>query len=168
MSTSRLLTVLGYSDGRTQELHEICAARLRRAEEEAREEDVVLMSGWARRSRGVSEAELMARSWGGRASQVLMDRTARTTLGNVVGAAAAARRLSAHEVVLVTSSWHGARAATLLRSALAGTTSTVSLALTDERISTRERLREAACWFAVPLQRAVVRSRLRTHVRASR
>ena len=168
MSGSRLVTVLGYSDGRTHELHEICAIRLRRAEQEAREEDVVLMSGWARRSRGVSEAELMASSWGGQAARVVLDRTARTTLGNVLGAATAARRLSAEEVVLVTSSWHGARAAALLRAALAGTTSTVSLALTDERITTRERLREAACWLAVPLQRAAVRSRLRTRDRASR
>ena len=42
MSGSRLVTVLGYSDGRTHELHEICATRLRRAEQEARDEDVVL------------------------------------------------------------------------------------------------------------------------------
>lgn len=159
MTTSRLLTVLGYSNGRTQELHEICAARLRRAEQEAREEDVVLMSGWARRNRGVSEAELMARSWSGRASRVFVDRTARTTLGNVVGAAAAARRLSACEVVLVTSSWHGPRAAALLRAALAGTSSSVSLALTDERAPLGGRLREAVCWLAVPVQRALIRSR---------
>jgi uncharacterized SAM-binding protein YcdF (DUF218 family) len=162
MSGSRLVAVLGYSSGRTQGLHEICSDRLRRAEREARADDVVLLSGWARRSRSASEAELMARSWRGRASRLVLDRTARTTLGNVVGAARAARSLSADEVVLVTSSWHGARAATLLRAALEGTGSSVSLALTEERASLGGRAREASCWLAVPLQRLLARLRMRS------
>lgn len=159
MTGSRLVAVLGYSNARDSELHEICAMRLQRAEQEARDGDVVLLSGWARGRSGASEADLMARSWGGRPSRILLDRGARSTLGNVLGAATAARTLAAREVVLVTSSWHGRRAAALLRAALHGSSSTVSLALTDEPTPIRERLREAACWVIVPVQGALVRSR---------
>ena len=51
-SSSRpaLVVVLGYS-GRRDGLHEICAARLRRAETEAETDDVVLLSGWSRARR---------------------------------------------------------------------------------------------------------------------
>lgn len=159
MSGPRLVAVLGYSDAGGRELHEICATRLRRAEQEAREDDVVLLSGWAGGRSGASEAELMGRSWGGRTSRVVLDRNARSTLGNVVGAATTARALAAREVVLVTSSWHGRRAAVLLRAALHGSRSTVSLALTDEPAPLRERLREAACWALVPFQGALARNR---------
>jgi uncharacterized SAM-binding protein YcdF (DUF218 family) len=152
--------VLGYSNGRDRrELHAVCLARLRRAEHEAREDDVVLLSGWARRSRAASEAELMARSWSGSASRLLLDRNARSTVGNAVSAASAARTLGAREVVLVTSSWHGPRAAALLRAALAGSGAQVSLALTDEPASVRERAREAACWLLFPVQGAAARRR---------
>jgi uncharacterized SAM-binding protein YcdF (DUF218 family) len=167
MSGSRLIAVLGYSNGRGHELHEICVRRLRRAEQEARAEDVVLLSGWARGRRAASEAELMARAWSGRASRIVVDHTARTTAGNVAGAAAAARQLSTSEVVLVTSSWHGKRAAALLHAALDGTGARVSLAVTDEPVSVSGRLREAACWAAVPFQRAAVRARSRARARSS-
>ena len=148
----RLVAVLGYSGSERGALHEICSARLRRAEEESRSEDVLLLSGWARRRRGVSEAELMARAWRGRSSSVLLDRTARSTLANAVGVARIARTLGAPEVVLVTSSWHARRARCLLRAALGDTTIMVTLAATDERGSARARLREVACWTLVPLQ----------------
>jgi len=152
--------VLGFSNGRgAGELHPVCVARLRRAEREAREDDVVLLSGWARRRAAPSEAELMARSWRGPSSRLLVDRNARSTVGNAVSAAAAARSVGAHEVVLVTSSWHGRRAAALVRAAVRDSGSGVSLALTDEPASTRERVREAACWLVFPLQRAVARRR---------
>jgi uncharacterized SAM-binding protein YcdF (DUF218 family) len=152
--------VLGFSNGRgTGELHPVCVARLRRAESEAREDDVVLLSGWARRRAAPSEAELMARAWKGQATRLLLDRNARSTVGNAVSAAAAARSVGATEVVLVTSSWHGRRAAALVRAALRGSGSTVSLALTKEPASTRERVREAACWLVFPVQRAVARRR---------
>jgi hypothetical protein len=156
---TRLVAVLGYSGGSEHDLHEICAARLRRAEAETREDDVVLLSGWARRGRGTTEAELMARSWRGGGARVVLDRDARSTLANARGVAAAARSLAVREVVLVTSGWHGPRASALLSSALEGSDLEVRLALTDERGSTRARCREAVCLAFVPLQRRLARRR---------
>lgn len=150
MSGSRLIAVLGYSDGRGAELHEICARRLRRAEKESCATDVVLLSGWARGSSGASEAELMARSWRGSCRRIVLDRDARSTYGNVVAAAAVAREVDATEVLLVTSRWHAKRARALLRAALNGSGSVVELATTDERPSFATRVREVACWAAVP------------------
>jgi uncharacterized SAM-binding protein YcdF (DUF218 family) len=158
MTTPRLVAVLGYSEGRGEGLHEISAARLRRAEREAGADDVVLLSGWARRGSAASEAELMARSWNAHGRRVIDDRP-RSTLGNVVRAAALARALSVREVVLVTSGWHGQRAATLLRAALRGSSVTVTLAVTDERASLGSKLRELACWALVPLAALAARKR---------
>jgi uncharacterized SAM-binding protein YcdF (DUF218 family) len=149
--TSRLVAVLGYSDGSGEGLHEICAARLRRAEPEAGANDVVLLSGWARGRSAASEAELMAGSWNAHCRRVVIDDRARSTLGNVVRTAALVRALSVREVVLVTSGWHGRRAAALLRAALRGSSATVTLAVTDERASLGTKLRELACWALVPL-----------------
>ena len=159
-SGPRLVVVLGYS-GRGAGLHEVGAARLRRAEAAARPDDVLLLSGWSRRRRRASEAELMAEAWSGSSPHVLLDRRARTTLANAVGAAQVAREQGAREVVLVTSGWHGRRAAALLDAALAESGVAVELALTDERGSARARLREIACWSVVPVQRRVARSRAR-------
>ena len=161
MSTARLVAVLGYSHGRSDSLHEICAARLRRAEHEVRDGDVVLLSGWSRGRQAVSEAELMARSWSGPSSRLVLDRSARSTLGNAVATARSARELGAAEIVLVTSSWHGRRARSLLRAALDGSEAAVSVALADGRASFRHRAREAVCWLGVPVQRAVARRRAR-------
>ncbi len=150
----RLVAVLGYSTGGADnDLHPVCAARLARAAEETGLGDAVLFSGW-RRGGAVSEAELMARGWSGRAGQVLLDTGARTTYGNIVGAAAAAREVSAREVVVVTSGWHGRRAGTLMRAAFPHP---VVIAATDERGTMRARLRELACWLLVPFQIALVR-----------
>jgi uncharacterized SAM-binding protein YcdF (DUF218 family) len=153
------VAVLGYSNGSgTGELHAICEARLRRAEREARTDDIVLLSGWARRGSAASEAELMARRWSGSGARILLDRNARSTVGNILSTAAAARAVNAREVVLVTSSWHGRRAAALLRTALAESGPTVALALTDEPPPARARVRELLCWLVFPLQSAVARS----------
>ncbi len=162
----RLVVVLGYS-GRAGELHEICSARLRRAEQEAQPEDIVLLSGWSRRRRWATEAELMARAWRGRSSRVLLDRGARTTLGNAVGAAAVATEQGSREVVLVTSGWHARRARALLVVALRGSGVEVLVAPTEERGSRRARLREAACWALVPLQTLYARRRASAPARAT-
>src|SRR5262245_60927204 len=115
---TRLVAVLGYSDCTTSELHAVCRARLDRAAEEAGPDDIVLFSGWARRPGATAEAELMAASFGGEARTRLVDRDSRTTLGNAIAVARAARRFGADEIVLVTSRWHARRAALLARTAL--------------------------------------------------
>ena len=152
---TRLVAVLGYSDGTCAALHPVCGARLARAAVEAQPDDVVLFSGWARRKEGASEAELMAAGWnrGGRA--VLVDRDARTTLGNAIAVARAVRRIDADEVVLVTSRWHARRASVLARAALVGTGATVRVATADEPTSAPRRLREAASWLVVPVLAAI-------------
>jgi uncharacterized SAM-binding protein YcdF (DUF218 family) len=155
----RLIAVLGYSDGRTRDLHAVCAARLARAVEEARAGDAVLLSGWARRRRPESEAELMRRAWNGVADHVLVDDGARTTYGNVLRAAAAARELAVREVVLVTSGWHRRRASALLRLALRGSGRRVTVLASQDRGTIARRLRELACWALAPLQVALAARR---------
>ena len=159
MSSGRLIAVFGYSDRSTDALHPICAARLERAMRETREGDVVLLSGWARWRKPVSEAELMARAWRGEATRLLLDHRARTTLGNACGTADALRELGLREVVLVTSGWHLRRASSLVRAAVRGTDADVTSASTDERGSLRTRARELLAWTLVPLLAAVARSR---------
>jgi uncharacterized SAM-binding protein YcdF (DUF218 family) len=154
VSSGRLVAVLGYSNGRrVDDLHPICAARVIRAAEEAGPDDVVLFSGWRRRWRKASEAQLMAQAWEDRTPRVIVDVRARTTYGNAVAISAAAQELSAAEIVLVTSGWHGRRASRLVQ-AVSGRP--VSLAATDERGPTAARLRELACWALVPFQLALV------------
>ena len=120
MSRPRLIAVCGYSDRTGEELHEICARRLRRAEREARADDVVLLTGWARGRSAASEAELMARSWAAPCRRVFVDSASRSTLAHVAAAASVAREVGARPVVLVTSGGHAGRAAALLRVALRG------------------------------------------------
>lgn len=147
----RLVAVLGYSDGRSDELHPVCSARLERAAEVVEPGDAVLFSGWARRGSAATEAELMARAWRTRVRRVFVDRGARSTAGNAIGIARAAQALGAAEVVLVTSSWHGRRAHTLARAALAGSGATLELITTDEAPRASTRARELACWGLVPV-----------------
>ena len=154
----RLVAVLGYSDG-SGSLHPICRARLQRATEVTTPDDVVLLSGWARRPWHASEAELMARAWTGAASDVVLDGHARSTLGNVVGTVRTALALEAREIVLVTSGWHARRTAALVRAAVRGTGVQVEIAPTGERGSTGSRLRELSCWALVPIQAALARRR---------
>jgi hypothetical protein len=157
---SRLVAVLGYSNGAGAALHPVCETRLRRAAQEAGEDDVVLLTGRARRRPQVSEAELMARSWNGRSRSLVLDPCARSTLANTLVAARTARELQARHVVLVTSGWHGRRALALLRAVLRGSDIRISLAATDERGSLRDRLRELGCWTLVPVQ-AMLAARMR-------
>jgi uncharacterized SAM-binding protein YcdF (DUF218 family) len=156
----RLVAILGYSDRHGDALHPVCAARLARAESEVRPDDTVLLSGWARRRAEAAEAELMAGAWRADARHVILDPTARSTVGNAVGIARAARRVGAREVVVVTSGWHGRRASVLARAALAGSHVNVTLATTDEPGTYRARVRELACWVTLPFV-AIVAARTR-------
>ena len=146
----RLVAVLGFSDGRTTGLHPVCSARLARAERDVRADDVVLFTGWARGRSRESEGDLMARSWSAPARARVVDRGARTTLGNAVAVARVARRLGADEVVLVTSSWHARRASTLLRAAL-GTGTSIRVATCADPAAPAHGLLELASWAVVPL-----------------
>lgn len=157
---TRLLAVLGYSEGSATALHPVCAARLARAQAEARPDDTVLFSGWARRGSAAAEADLMASSWTAPARAKLVDREARTTLGNAIGVGRAARRLGADEIVLVTSRGHARRAALLVRASLRGSHATVRLVAADEPSIAPSRLRELAAWALVPIL-AVVAARTR-------
>lgn len=149
--SGRLVAVFGYSRGAGHELHPVCRARLEIGAGAARKGDTVLVSGWARRRGARPEAELMAHAWEGTARTLLVDCDARTTYGNALAAAAAARHLRAREVLLVTSGWHARRAATLLRAALRGTGSSVVLAPTSERGGLAARARELLWWPFVPV-----------------
>jgi len=124
---------------------------VRRAEQAARPDDVVLLTGWAKGRNPRSEAEQMARSWSAPCRRIVVDSGARSTLANVRAAATLARTLEADRVVLVTSSWHARRAGALLRAALRGSAATVEVVTSDERPSSGTRLRELACWLFVPL-----------------
>lgn len=148
---TRLVAVLGYSDGTTHELHPTCAARLARAAVEIEPDDVVLFSGWARSRAPVAEAALMARHWETPVRVRLLDRGSRTTLGNVRAVVRAAQRTGADEIVLVTSRWHARRASTLARAALARSGTRLRVAVSDEPRGSRQTLREAAAWVLVPL-----------------
>jgi uncharacterized SAM-binding protein YcdF (DUF218 family) len=147
---ARLIVVLGYSDGRSHELHPICAARLDHAAGLVREGDAVLLSGWSRHPARLPESELMRRAWRGPAAALLSDPDARITAENAANAAAHARELGAREVVVVTSSWHRARAGVLFRSLLPGVQVSVVGARTPG--SPRHYVREAAAFSLVPLQ----------------
>lgn len=147
----RLIAVLGYSDRRLDHLHPVCAKRVLRAAEEAIPDDTVLFSGWARHSAARPEADLMARAWTAPARRVLLDRNARSTLGNALAVARAARGVEADEVVLVTSGWHGRRASVLARAALLGTRTRVTLATTSERATPGVRVRELASLALLPV-----------------
>jgi vancomycin permeability regulator SanA len=150
----RLVAVLGYSDG-GEGLHPVCAARLERAADVARAEDLVLFSGSAKGRRRASEAELMARAWRGASDALLLDETARSTLDNVVAATRAALALEVSELVLVTSGWHARRARALGRAAARGTDVRVEVAASADACSLRARLRELVCTALLPLQQVV-------------
>jgi uncharacterized SAM-binding protein YcdF (DUF218 family) len=138
MST-RLVAVLGYSGRHSRDLHAVCAARLRHAEALVRDGDAVLLSG---------EAELMRGAWNGH--EVLLDPAAHNTWQNARGVAAAARKLGAEEVVVVTSSWHALRARTLVRAALPRNVS-VSSGSPPGRPPLLLVAREVACFAVLPL-----------------
>ena len=153
--SGRVVVVLGYSNG-GEALHDICAARLRRAAGEARPDDTVLLTGWARRPILRTEAELMADAWEG-AGELVVSGDERSTFGNARATAAIARARGASEVVLVTSAWHQRRAAALLRAALRASGIGIALAPAPDDGSVRIRVREIICWALVPFQSAVAR-----------
>ena len=148
---TRVVAVCGYSDGRTAGLHAICERRLRLAEREAGQDDVVLLTGWARHADATAEAELMARSWSGTCRELHVDSSAGSTRGNVRAAVELAERIGADEIVIVTSGWHARRAGALLRALLRGSGRTARVLATDERGAFAARVREAACWVGVPV-----------------
>jgi uncharacterized SAM-binding protein YcdF (DUF218 family) len=141
----RLVAVLGYSGRPRGRLHAVCEARLRHAERI--EGDAVLLSG---------EAELMRGAW--QAGDVLLDPGARNTRGNAAGVAAAARRLGADEVVVVTSRWHAFRARALVRAALRDPSVAVRSSSPDGGRPLRLLVRELGCLAVLPFQaRALAR-----------
>jgi uncharacterized SAM-binding protein YcdF (DUF218 family) len=152
------VAVLGYSGWRHRSLHPVCAARLEAGERVAEGADAVLLSGWARAPGRETEAALMRAAWRGMDVPLLSDGNARTTVGNARAVAAAARKLGADEVVVVTSSWHRLRAQLLLRAALGPD---VTIEIVSPTSSRRLLLlgREAACLLLLPVQLRAVRRR---------
>lgn len=151
MSGARVIVVLGYSDGGRGELHEECAARLDRAAEVSRSDDVVVLSGWARVRGTQSEAELMRAAWRGTAGELVVDPDARTTVGNMANAVNDILRVGAREVVVVTSSWHAPRAKAALRWLLRYTGVKVRAETTPRR-SLGATIRELLVWPLLPFQ----------------
>jgi DUF218 domain len=153
---SRVVVVLGYSNGAHPGLHPICAARLARAAEVSTTEDVVVLSGWSRLPHTPSEAELMATAWRGRACELVVDPDARTTADNAANALDDIVRLDAREVVVVTSSWHAARARAAFGWLLRGRGVRVTSASPAGR-SLRASLREVLLWPLLPAQLLMTR-----------
>ena len=148
---TRVVVVLGYSDGSSDALHPVCAARLTRAGALATGDDVVVLSGWARTGAERPEAELMHAAWRGAAREVVVDPDARTTVENLANAMNDIIRVGAREVVVVTSSWHEARSKAALRWLLRYTGIKVRSASPPGR-STRASLRELMLWPLLPFQ----------------
>jgi uncharacterized SAM-binding protein YcdF (DUF218 family) len=147
----RIVVVLGYSHKDAIELHPVCAARLEKAAEVATSEDVVVLSGWARRRATHPEAELMAAAWRGASAELVVDPDARTTVENMANALNDVLRVGAREVVVVTSSWHAARAKAAMRWLLRHTGVKVRAASPPERSLARS-LRELTLWPLLPFQ----------------
>jgi hypothetical protein len=143
-----LVAVLGYSGRRGDALHDVCATRLRHAEQLVGTADAVLLSGWGRRRNGAGEAELMRAAWNGGDVPLLVDEQPHSTAENATGVAAAARRLDATEVTVVTSRWHAFRARALVRAALPGVA--VRTSSPPGPAPALLVAREAACAIALP------------------
>jgi DUF218 domain len=152
-----LVAVLGYSGRRGDALHDVCAARLRHAEQLVDGADAVLLSGWGRRRNGSGEAGLMRAAWNGGDVPLIEDDKARSTVENAAGVAAAARRLDATEVTVVTSRWHAFRARALVRAALPGVDVRTSSPPGRARVALAAR--ELACVVALPVQLLRLRAR---------
>ena len=113
----RVIAVLGYSRGAGSTLHPIARRRLEHAERLADGAGAVILSGGARRRAPAGEAELMRNAWRRPDIPLVLDHTARSTVGNASAVARLARELGAGEVVVVTSRWHAPRAGALTRAA---------------------------------------------------
>jgi uncharacterized SAM-binding protein YcdF (DUF218 family) len=151
VSAARVVVVLGYSDGGDGELHPVCAARLERAAEMTTQDDVVVLSGWARVPDTYSEAELMRAAWRGQAREVVVDPDARTTVDNMANAMNDVLRVGAKEVLVVTSAWHAPRAKAALRWLLRSTGIRVR-AVSPPGGTWRESIRELPLWLLLPFQ----------------
>jgi uncharacterized SAM-binding protein YcdF (DUF218 family) len=149
--TTRLVVVLGYSDGGGTELHPLCAARLAHAAALTTAGDVVVLSGWARTPGTQPEAALMRAAWRGVAREVVVDPDARTTVENLANALNDVLRVGADEVVIVTSSWHAPRATAAMRWLLRQRGVDVRADSPPGR-SARASLRELTLWPLLPLQ----------------
>ncbi|MBA2293567.1 MAG: YdcF family protein [Actinobacteria bacterium] len=148
---ARVIVVLGFSDGGRGELHPVCAARLEKAAEISTDDDVVVLSGFARVGDTQTEAELMRAAWKGVARDVVVDPDARTTVENMANAVNDVLRVGAREVVVVTSGWHAPRATAALRWLLRYTGVKVRSASPPGR-SLRGSARELAVWPLLPFQ----------------
>jgi uncharacterized SAM-binding protein YcdF (DUF218 family) len=148
---TRVIVVLGYSNGGVDLLHSVCAARLASAAAISGPTDVVVLSGWARSGGGRSEAELMREAWRGSAAEVVVDPDARTTVENLANALNDILRVGAHEVVIVTSAWHAPRAKAAMRWLLLHTGIRVT-SVSPEGGSPRASLRELPLWALLPFQ----------------
>jgi uncharacterized SAM-binding protein YcdF (DUF218 family) len=148
----RVVAVLGYSGRDTSRLHAICAGRLAHAQELAVDGETVILSGWARHTKGSSEAALMRDAWTRPDAVLVCDRTAGTTAGNAANVAAAADALGASELVVVTSRWHAPRARILFRAALRGRPVRLSVEAAPGPRPTAVIAREVLCLAVVPLQ----------------
>jgi hypothetical protein len=143
--SDRVVAVLGYSRGRHAELHPVCADRLAHAQRLAVARGTVILSG---------EAELMRAAWAGPDVLLICDADARSTVDNAANVAAAARRLGAEELVVVTSSWHRARVSILLRAALRRSGVRLSVEAAGGARSPFLSLRELVCLALLPFQLA--------------
>jgi hypothetical protein len=150
--TPRLIVVLGYSDRGEGVLHPICVERLAHAAKIATEDDVVVLSGWARAPGTRSEAELMAAAWAGQARELVVDPDAKTTVGNATNAVDDVRRTKATDVLVVTSRWHAPRAVAAFRWRLRGCGVRVVTSAPDSGGGVRDWLRELPCWVILPFQ----------------
>ena len=148
----KLVVVLGYSDGRSEGLHPICAARLERAAAECADAGAVVLTGYGRRSDATPEAALMRQAWRWPAARLICEPRARITAENAARVAALARELEAREVVVVTSWWHRLRARILFRAMLRGSGASVRLASAARPWSLRLLLRELGAFALVPWQ----------------
>ena len=163
---TRVVAVLGYSDGGADELHPICAARLVYAAEITTDSDVVVLSGWARVPSARSEAALMRHNWRGSVARVILDEHARTTAENAAHVVRIARKLGADEIVVVTSRWHAPRAATAFRWLLRGAGVHASVA-SPPGATPGDWIRELGLWLLLPGQlAAAARSRHRQSISA--
>ena len=156
---TRVVVVLGYSDGGRDELHPVCAARLARAAEisDRRRRRRALRLG-ARAGDALGGGADGAPPGAGGAREVVVDPDARTTVGNAANALDDVRRVGAREVVVVTSRWHAPRASgvpLLLR----GSGVRVTAAFPPEPRTSRASLRELPLWPLLPAQLASRRCR---------
>jgi hypothetical protein len=143
--SDRVVAVLGYSRRGDSELHPVCAERVAHAQRLAVARGTVILSG---------ESELMRTAWAGPEVLLVCDPDARSTVGNAANIAAAARKLGAKDLVVVTSSWHRARTKILLRAALRGSGIRLTVETAGGAPPLRLRAREAACLALLPFQLA--------------